>query len=517
MKKLSNKIHLITYADSLGGDLKTLHRVLNKYFKKEIKGIHILPFFPSTADRGFTPTTYETVDPKFGTWDDIKKLSKDYELACDLMVNHISSQSKQFQDYLEKGEKSEYADWFITAEKFSRRLSEKFRKRLRSKGLGLLEKMMNKFRGLDVFFHKYGVNKFALKRIYRPRAGSPFVRFRFKNGKTKTIWCTFSPDQIDLDIKNKGVEKMFKEAIERFGKNGIQLIRLDAVGYIGKKRGTSNFLIAESYSFIKYLSDIAHKNNIQTLPEIRFHYKVQLELVKQNYIDYIYDFGTPTLTLHSFYSENNAKLKHWLNIRPKNIITVLDTHDGIGIVDVKGILTEKQIDNLILKLYDCGGNALKRSLGQKAYENEIYQMNLTFYEALERNDNAYISARVLQFFIPGIPQVYYVGLLAGLNDYVQYQKTNHGRDVNRHNYTIEEIEKNLNRDVVQRLLKLIRFRNTHPAFNGDFKLLDSKKHKIRLRWEKDGLFCEAAINFKTKKSKIRYSDPKTKEKITYKP
>ena len=516
-KKVSNKIHLITYPDSLGGDLRALDFVLNKYFSKEIKGVHILPFYPSTADRGFTPKTHEIVDPAFGSWEDVKKISKNHELTCDLMINHISSQSKQFQDYLKNGENSQYADWFVTGEKFSRRFCEKTRQKIQGKLLSLLEKTMNKFRRLDIFFHKHGVNKFVLKRIYRPRTGSPFVKFKLGDGTSQAIWCTFSPDQIDLDVANSGVKKMFEDAISRFNKNGISLVRLDAVGYIGKKRGTSNFLIPEAYTFMEQLAEKSHSIGLKILPEIRYHYKAQLDLAKKNWVDYVYDFGTPAIALHSFYSGNASKLKHWIQIRPQNNITVLDTHDGIGIVDVKGFLTEKQIDNLTLRLYENGGNPLKRSLGQKANKNEVYQMNLTFYEALNKNDDAYISARVLQFFLPGIPQVYYVGLLAGLNDYAQYQKTNHGRDVNRHNYTLEEIEKNLNRPVVQRLLKLIRFRNTHPAFQGDFKVLDSKKHKIKLRWEKDDSFCEAIINFHTKKSKIRYSDPKNQEKTTYKP
>lgn len=517
MKKIKNKIHLITYADSLGGDLKSLHFVLNKHFKEEIKGVHILPFYPSSADRGFTPITYDIVDPKFGTWDDIKNLSQEYELACDLMVNHISSQSKQFQDYLEKGDKSEYADWFITAAKFSRRLNENLRKKLKGKGLSLLEKIMTRFRRIDIIFHKYGVNKFALKRIYRPRAGSPFVKFKFKDGSKKTLWCTFSSNQIDLDIKNPGVKKMFKKAIERFSKNEISLMRLDAVGYTGKRRGTSNFLITESYDFIKEISKTAHKNKIAILPEIRFHHKVQLSLAKQDGVDFVYDFGLPALVLHSLFSESNAKFKKWIKIRPQNAITVLDTHDGIGIVDIKGILTEKQIDKLILKLYEYGANPLKRSLGQKAYENEIYQMNTTFYEALGKNADAYIAARTLQFFVPGIPQVYYVGLLAGKNDYEQYQKTNHGRDVNRHNYTINEIEESIKRDVVQRLLKLIRFRNTHPAFEGEFRMQKSPKNIIKITWEKDGFYCNVKVNLSTKKTKIKYIDPKTKKREVYRP
>lgn len=49
---LKNEIMLITYADSMGNNLKELHELLNQHYQNAVGGVHILPFFPSSADRG---------------------------------------------------------------------------------------------------------------------------------------------------------------------------------------------------------------------------------------------------------------------------------------------------------------------------------------------------------------------------------------------------------------------------------------------------------------------------------
>ena len=107
-KNVSNKIMMITYPDSLGKNLKELDFVLPQYLDQAVSGVHILPFFPSSGDRGFAPITYEQVEPAFGDWDDIKTLSEKYYLMCDYMINHMSVQSAVYQDYMEKHEESRY-------------------------------------------------------------------------------------------------------------------------------------------------------------------------------------------------------------------------------------------------------------------------------------------------------------------------------------------------------------------------------------------------------------------------
>ena len=113
MKKIANEIMLITYADSLGGDLQKLKRVLSEHFDGVVGGLHILPFYPSSGDRGFAVINYDSVDPAFGDWDDIRELAERYYLMVDFMVNHASIRSREFQDYMERCDESPYRDMFI--------------------------------------------------------------------------------------------------------------------------------------------------------------------------------------------------------------------------------------------------------------------------------------------------------------------------------------------------------------------------------------------------------------------
>lgn len=113
-----NKIMLITYPDSMGHDLKDLHHILNLYFKDAVKMVHILPFFPSSGDRGFAPLGYEKVSEEFGDWEDIRMLSEEYPLMFDYMINHISAHSPYYQDFLEKKDQSPYRGLFIRYKDF---------------------------------------------------------------------------------------------------------------------------------------------------------------------------------------------------------------------------------------------------------------------------------------------------------------------------------------------------------------------------------------------------------------
>jgi sucrose phosphorylase len=115
---MKNEIMLITYPDSLGKNLKELNQVLDVHLKDVVKGVHVLPFYPSSADRGFAPLTYEAVDPDFGTWDDLIEMSNDKTLMYDLMLNHISASSEYFQDFLDNKDTSKYKDYFIKYSEF---------------------------------------------------------------------------------------------------------------------------------------------------------------------------------------------------------------------------------------------------------------------------------------------------------------------------------------------------------------------------------------------------------------
>jgi sucrose phosphorylase len=491
--KIKNKIQLITYPDSFGKNLKELEFILDKHFKNVVSGVHILPFYPSSGDRGFSPLTHLEVDPSFGSWEDIRSLSDKYDVMADLMVNHISAESVFFQDYLEKGKLSDYADYFITSDKFSRRIKPQREKT--PFFLELIERFVNLVRNMDKFFHTFGVNKFSLKKIYRPRPENPFVPFVFGDGTVRHIWCTFTNNQIDLDVHNQDVKNIFKGYIKKLAENGVDIIRLDAVGYMVKKRGTTSFMIPETKKAIDWLGNECHKNKVLSLPEIHNHYSYQVEMSNMEEVDLVYDFQLPLLVLEAILNSSCSNLKKWIRIRPTDTVNALDTHDGIPVVDVEDLLSREKIDIISDRIISGGGNEAKRASGNNGAENV---------------DN-YILARAVQFFIPGIPQVYYVGLLAGENDIEKLKRTNIGRDINRHNYSLDEIESNLNKDVVKRLIKLMEFRNSYPVFDGEFSLGPSKRDKLILRWRKNNLFLEAKIDLTKKEVRVHYLDNESLE------
>lgn len=192
-------------------------------------------------------------------------------------------------------------------------------------------------------------------------------------------------------------------------------------------------------------------------------------------------------------------------MRPRNALTVLDTHDGIGIIDIgadpqnraahPGLIAPEQLDQLVEKIHQNSRGQSRLATGAAASNLDLYQVNCTFYEALGRSDRAYLLARAIQFFLPGVPQVYYVGLFAGCNDIALLEQTGVGRDINRHRYSQDEIDTKLKTSVVQGLLQLIRMRNTCPAFDGACELLESGDTTLHLRWRNAGSSAELVVDF----------------------
>ncbi len=475
MGKLSvrNQVHLITYPDSLGRNLTGLRHVLEQYVRDAIGGIHILPFYPSSADRGFAPLTHLSVDSQFGDWEDIRAISHMYDLMVDLTVNHLSCESPYFKDFIEKGERSKYASLFLD---------------------------------VDSFLRRHGAEMDALQDTYRPRPTLPYTEFRFQDGVTRKLWTTFTDHQVDLDVTSDVTRNLMVRFIDRLVENGAKIIRLDAVGYAVKKPWTSSFLLPETFEFMRWLRSVIPEH-VAVLAEVHHDHERQSSLLHSKVSNFVYDFSLPMLILHALYTGNGNNLKHWITIRPAEQFTTLDTHDGIGVVDVKGLLTDDDIAQTLDKMQRYGGNLLMRASGKNAKNVDVYQINTTYYSALGEDDDAYIAARALQFFVPGIPQVYYVGMLAGSNDFDLFEKTNRGRDVNRHNYTMREIEENLDRTVVRRLFRLMRLRTHHPAFQGHFVLGTSSVDTLQLRWEHEDLYAEARVHLGSNEVEIEYVQP----------
>jgi len=477
---VKNQVQLITYPDSLGGNLRTLNYVLETYFPGLFKGgIHILPSFPSSGDRGLAPLTYLEIEPQFGVWEDIRRISEKHDILLDLMVNHISAKSTYFLDFLENGRKSEYADLFIT---------------------------------VDKIWPDGNPPQEEIEKIFLRRK-EPFSNFMIeKTGEMESIWTTFGKttpsEQIDMDMNSQVARQLLTEFMTNFNKNKVKIVRLDAVGYVIKKRGTTCFFVEpEIYRFLEWISKLANSLDIELLPEAHADYTTQFRLAEKGY--WIYDFILPYTVLDALLNKTSERLKEYLKIRPHRQFTMLDCHDGMPIKpDLNGLYKSEVARKLVDICLERGAN-LSLIFSQKHKDPDgfdVHQIRCAFYPMLGCNDDAYLAARVIQFFTPGVPQVYYVGLLAGKNDQSAVARSGEGRDINRHNFSIEEIDQAVQEDVVQRLLKLIRFRNGYPAFNGEFKILDSAQDEVRLSWQKDDKICTLNIDLKTSKSVIEYLD-----------
>ncbi|MDT3425419.1 sucrose phosphorylase [Paenibacillus forsythiae] len=475
---IKNEIMLITYADSLGKNLRETAELLSSHFKGIIGGVHILPFYPSSADRGFAPLTYEEVDPEFGNWEDVAKIASDFYLMYDFMINHISRSSAYFKDFQENKDASPFRDLFIRYKDF--------------------------WPGGEP-------TQEDVDAIYKRKPRAPYIDVTFADGTTEKIWCTFDEEQIDLNLYTETTKQFVKEQLQGLAERGASIIRLDAFAYATKKPGTSCFFIEpDTWEMLDEVKAILEPYGAELLPEIHEHYSIQLKLAEKGY--WVYDFALPMLVLHALYSGKSERLTHWLNICPRKQFTTLDTHDGIGVVDAADLMTPEEIEETKNNLFSQGAN-VKRVYNTMAYNNlDIYQLNCTYYSALGDDDDAYVLARAIQFFAPGIPQVYYVGLLAGKNDIELLEETKVGRNINRHYYTKEEALENLERPVLKRLFALMKFRNSYGAFDGNLTVVDNGGgSKLELIWRNGPLRAVLSADLATRVFTVHYTDEHTGE------
>jgi len=476
---MKNQVQLITYVDRLGkGNFDTLKRVLDGPFNDLLGGVHLLPFYSPIdgSDAGFDPNDHTQVDVRLGNWSDVAELSKNHDVVADLIVNHVSADSPQFQDVLEKGQESSYYDLFL--------------------------------RFGSVFPN--GATEDQLTEIYRPRSGIPFTNYRLKDGRQKMFWTTFTAKQIDIDVQSNAGQNYLVRILDQFEAADIKLIRLDAVGYAMKRAGTRCFMIPETFEFVDHLSEKCKSRGMEVLVEIHAYYRTQIEIAR--HVDWVYDFALPPLVLYTLFSCDVEPLHRWLEIAPRNCINVLDTHDGIGVIDVgpdgdqPGLLDANQIDHLVETIHSRTGGDSVQATGAAARNVDLYQVNSTYYDAVGRDDLEYLMARAIQFFAPGIPQIYYVGLLAGHNDMDLLGHSLVGRDINRHYYDEAEIEEQIKRPVVQGLFKLIRFRNSCDAFNGDFYLEKPSSHQLSMAWKHAKSHAKLFIDFKSRDFNVSWSE-----------
>ncbi len=280
---MKNQVQLITYVDRLGGGaIRDLGRLLGGPLQGVFGAVHLLPFFDPIdgADAGFDPIDHTRVDRRLGDWSDIEALSQQLDVMADVIVNHMSDRSAQFQDFLQRGGGSDYDGLFLTRD--------------------------------AVFAH--GASESDLARIYRPRPGSPFREVILGNGERRTLWTTFTPHQVDIDVTHPQGSAYLQRILSTLAANGVRLVRLDAVGYAIKKAGTSCFMLPETFGFISEFALRARDLGIEVLVEVHSYYQRQIEIAR--HVDWVYDFALPPLVLHAFMAGDAQYLKRWIRIRP---------------------------------------------------------------------------------------------------------------------------------------------------------------------------------------------------------
>ncbi len=405
-------IILITYGDLLRGNdpspLTTLARFCDTYLEGTINTLHILPFFPSSSDRGFAVIDFETVDPHLGTWDDIERLKSSYKLMFDGVINHVSSKSRWFQEFLNGN--PFYKNFFISYDSPDALTPEQ------------------------------------KKIIFRPRTSDILTPFLTISGK-KYVWTTFSPDQIDLNYKNPQVLMRVIEILLTYVRRGADIIRLDAVTYLWAEPGTRCVHLEQTHQIIKLFRDIldvvAPKVAIITETNVPHHENISYFGDGYDEAQMVYNFALPPLVLYTFYREDATAISRWAsqleNPSPcATFFNFLDSHDGIGLMGVRDLLPTEEINFIIDRAVDHGG--LISYKGGPEGEKEPYEINITWFSALNKEDSGediafqvkrFVASRAIALVLQGVPGIYLHSLIGTQNDINAVLATNSNREINR--------------------------------------------------------------------------------------
>ena len=403
---------LITYGDIVKGDgdtpLSALHNFVNTYNRGAINTIHLLPFFPYSSDRGFAVVDFRQVDPKLGTWADIREKKRRYDLMFDAVLNHVSSMSEMFREF--RNGNPRYLNFFIAYDS--------------PDDLTLDQR----------------------KKIFRPRTSDILTRFETINGPT-WVWTTFSEDQIDLNFRNPDVLMQVVDSILFYIRHGADILRLDAVTYIWAEPGTESIHLPQTHEIVKLLRDVvdAVGTGVALITETNVPHKDNVSYFGDGYDEahMVYNFALPPLVLHTFYREDTGYLARWAKkIEPPSDLTtffnMLDTHDGIGLMGVKEILPEEEIKFIIQTAKERGGYISYKMREDRT--QEPYEINTTWWSAIN-DDNVmedltlqvrrYIASRSISLVLKGVPGIYVHGAIGTVNDHERVRKTGVKRDVNR--------------------------------------------------------------------------------------
>jgi len=538
---LPKGVMLNAYPDSIGRNLADTVKVLQR---PELEGafslFYILPtFFHSDLDRGFSIIDYE-INEELVSRKDLEAIQAlGIELKFDLVLNHLSVGSPQFQDLVKHGDDSEYKDFFIDWNEFWQ-------------GKGKMDED-----GHIVPDKQY------LDKLFMRKPGLPILQVRFPDGTDKPYWNTFYQEvgyqalepedfhsiagvshehaaklsrllneaidanrdidevdlerfpcsrkeilevverkrrylgQMDLNAESEKVWEFYEQTLTKLRAYGARLVRLDAFAYLHKRPGESNFFNKPgTWEYLEKLKELARGHDLVLLPEIHSEYGQGLheEVAGEGFP--VYDFFLPGLLIDALDRGTNAHLLRWIaKVESKQMKTInmLGCHDGIPVLDLagkrvdgtwrEGLLSDPEIEAVMQRILDRGGR-VKNLYGPDGKKISYYQINATYFSALGEDEAKMRMARAIQLFMPGIPQVWYLDLFAGANDYQAADRGGTGghKEINRTTLDATAVEHGLRRILVRNQLQLIRLRNTSPAFEGTLTIHDCAEHELRLTW-----------------------------------
>ncbi len=452
---------LITYGDMVKGPGRTplaaLSNFINKFNRGAFNTLHILPFFPYSSDRGFSVVDFKCVDPKLGSWEDIKNKKRRYDLMFDAVLNHVSSRSELFREFL--NDNPRYRDFFIAYDSPDELTPAQRRK------------------------------------IFRPRTSDILTRFDTINGP-KWVWTTFSGDQIDFNFRNPAVLLQVLDSLLFYIRNGADILRLDAVTYIWAEPGTESVHLPQTHEVVKLIRDVVDSvgSGVALLTETNVPHGKNISYFGNGSDEahMVYNFALPALVLHAFYRGDSRILSRWAaGIRPPSdmatFFNILDTHDGISLMGAKEILSAEEMA-FVVRMASDRGAYISCKMSEDRIE-EPYEINSTWWSAIN-DDNAkealllqvrrYVASRSIALVLQGVPGLYVHGVMGTVNDHLVVKNTGVKRDVNRGVIMTADVKRDLC-DPRSRLSlirqaggKMHRERSTHRAFHprGGQKVLE---------------------------------------------
>jgi len=494
-EKMNLRPMLNAYPDSIGGTLGDIAEFLRS---PEVEGafssFYILPsLYHTDLDRGFSVQDYD-LEETLATKEDLDALREaGIDLKLDFILNHASVLSPQFQDMIRRGDESPYRDFFIDWNRFWEGHGQMTAE-------GYIQPDESEIR--NMFFRKPGL---------------PLLMVRFPDGTDRPYWNTFYQKvweedgerkylgQMDLNLNSSLVWEFYAETLKKIAGYGAKIVRLDAFAYAPKAPGRRNFLNEpETWEVLDRVAGMAAKEGLVCLPEIHASYGegMYAVLAEKGYMTY--DFFLPGLIVDALDRGRADLLVRWgqeIIDRKIRTVNMLGCHDGIPVLDLKGLMDDRRIEEVIDLTVSRGGK-VKNLHGAK---NMYYQVNAAYYSALGEDDASMVLARAIQMFMPGKPQVWYMDLLQGKNDYAAVERAGEGghKEINRTNYTLVQAKEALAVPAVREQIKLLKTRNTHPAFTEDAEItLGCEGNTLKIRWKNSMGAIALKADLKRKKFEI---------------